>query len=1104
MPGGKESTMKTSATFLIATFFLGLAACGGGDDAPAPTPPPPPPPAGTVIGPAGGTVTGPSGTSVLIPAGALASDTRILIEVVTAGAPPTPNGFTAGGQMFSFTPHGTTFAVPVTMTIPFDPAQVPAGQQPAFFKTNAQNQWEQITNATFGATSASAQVTGFSLTAVFVQTLTPAAPVYTWDVIELKGRDLEEQVYALGSAISQGVAAHYDFGFAHRDADVFSFNHTLVTPSDGLATAQIAGTADGVDWWVGTEAPLSRSGDPTQTLGTVAVYRQSQAFIKNTPDARLSFFLKKAFLQTSDANGTLNRRCPAEQTVGLRCEAISAQLILDASALAVPSDMAKDAVMFYRLAGDAELTGIAGSWDSQAHTSALSSVKLWDNEDFRFTIENIDEHEEALVTMELSSFPSFHEYFVDLSSIDVGQAVVLTVEATAKAYNRAALPINHTGAEFETSARAFMRDPRAPLGLGVSFSGLEPIDVPDPLVLPPAVPVTPKPCVPGPGPDPAAGTLQFDAPDYLQLESNVSPAVIVTRTGGTTGAVTATFSTSDGNAVAAVDYTALATTVFFADGDDSPRLLPVKAIPDTTSGEPDKTVNLTLSQPGGCAALGAQTTAVLTIRDDDPPPPPPGFTVGGTVTGLVGTGLTLQDQHFTSITPGNGPFTFNLPTQTGSHYEVTITSQPSNPVQVCSIANGSGIMGNANVTIVGVNCSAPPPPGGLDPGFGGGTGKVSTAFGGDETDMLLQGDGKIIMIGGSPSSFVMARYKTDGSLDETFGTGGLVTTDVGSGLDVAYGGALLADGRILVVGSARVGSSDDFAIVRYLPNGTVDTTFGTQGKTTTDFLGQRDRAFAVAVQPDNRIVVVGDAIVTFGNSDFAVARYDANGVLDTSFDGDGKVTTDIELHVDIAKNVVIESGGTILVTGAITIGNSAALEHTGLVRYTAGGAPDPSFGTDGILSMQFMQLGEGLVLQPDGRIIVAGTVEVAGQNVFGVMRLGTNGFPDNSFGSLGLATVAFSTAADVARDVTLDAQGRILLSGQSSIQSTNADFAVARFTSAGLLDASFDDDGRFFADFFNASDGAENIAVQPDGKIVLGGFAANGTVFQYALVRVNP
>jgi len=359
------------------------------------------------------------------------------------------------------------------------------------------------------------------------------------------------------------------------------------------------------------------------------------------------------------------------------------------------------------------------------------------------------------------------------------------------------------------------------------------------------------------------------------------------------------------------------------------------------------------------------------------------------------------------------------------------------------------------------------------------------------------------MVGGSSGNFIMARYNSNGSLDETFGEHGLVTTDIAGGSDAAFGAALVGD-KIVVAGSTRVGSSDDFAIVRYLPSGIVDTTFGTQGKTTTDFFGQRDRAFAVAIQPDGRIVVVGDAIAPSGSSDFAVARYDADGALDTSFGGGtGKVTTDIAGHVDIGKNVAIESGGSILVTGTITMGSSPVLGHTGLARYSNAGVLDSSLGTSGTLSIPNVQLGEGLALQPDGKILVVGNVVVTGNTVFGVMRLGTNGFPDLDFGASGLATAGFSALTDFARDVTLDAQHRILVSGQAS-NYAKPDFALARFTSAGVLDGSFDDDGKLTVDFFDAGDSAENVAVQADGKIVLGGFASNANAARYGIARVNP
>jgi uncharacterized delta-60 repeat protein len=640
----------------------------------------------------------------------------------------------------------------------------------------------------------------------------------------------------------------------------------------------------------------------------------------------------------------------------------------------------------------------------------------------------------------------------------------------------------------------------------LTSEGLEAIETAQDSEPPPLTPVAPAPCVPGPGPDPAAGTIQFDAASYRQSESNVAPQVRVTRIGGTRGAVTATLATSDGSAVAGVDYDAFASSVFFADGDAEPRTVTVHAIQDAEFSEPDETVNLTLSQPGGCAALGAQTTAVLTIQDDDEPPPPPSFTVSGTVTGLEGTGLTLRDQQFLTLTPSNGPFTLSLPVQSGAPYAVTITAQPVNPVQLCTIQNGSGVMGNANVTNIAVTCVTPPPPGGLDLDFGGGTGLVSSTFGGDETDMLLQPDGKILMVGGSASDFVLARYNADGTLDTGFGGGdGLVSVDIAGGADAAFGAALLGDGRIIVVGSARVGGNDDFAVARFEADGDIDTTFGTLGKTTTDFFGQRDRAFGVAVLADGRIVVVGETTVSAGNSDFGVARYDLNGVLDPAFGGEGtgKVNTDIAGHIDIARNVVIEGDGGILVTGPITTDASSALEHTGLARYTPAGALDDSLGPDGTLSLANQSLGDGLAVQSDRRILVAGNAAVAGDIHFAVMRLERDGSPDVGFGTLGLATAGFTTQDDFGRDVAVDSAGRILVSGEASNRA-NPDFAVARFTPAGVLDAAFDDDGKFTVDFFGSFDGAENVAVQPDGRILLGGFATNGNATRHGLARFVP
>ena len=129
----------------------------------------------------GGTVAGPGGAKVDIPAGALATDVTLQIEQTTAGAPALPTDLTATGPMFAFTPHGTTFALPVTMTMPFDPAGVPAGATPQFYKTNAQNEWEQVANATFGANAVVAEITSFSFGQVVIPPLQRNEPEREWD-----------------------------------------------------------------------------------------------------------------------------------------------------------------------------------------------------------------------------------------------------------------------------------------------------------------------------------------------------------------------------------------------------------------------------------------------------------------------------------------------------------------------------------------------------------------------------------------------------------------------------------------------------------------------------------------------------------------------------------------------------------------------------------------------------------------------------------------------------------------------------------------------------------------------------------------------------------
>ncbi len=181
--------------------------------------------------------------------------------------------------------------------------------------------------------------------------------------------------------------------------------------------------------------------------------------------------------------------------------------------------------------------------------------------------------------------------------------------------------------------------------------------------------------------------------------------------------------------------------------------------------------------------------------------------------------------------------------------------------------------------------------------------------------MAIQSDGKIVVAGGSGSTFALARYNANGSLDTTFDGDGKLTTTFGGTSSAAYGVAIQSDGKIVAAGySLSATNNQDFALARYNTDGSLDTSFDGDGKLTTDFGSFFDFAFSVAIQSDGKIVAAGNSGA--GNTqDFALARYNTNGSLDTSFDVDGKVTTSFAAGNDIAYSVAIQTDGKIVAAG---------------------------------------------------------------------------------------------------------------------------------------------------------------------------------------------
>jgi uncharacterized delta-60 repeat protein len=222
--------------------------------------------------------------------------------------------------------------------------------------------------------------------------------------------------------------------------------------------------------------------------------------------------------------------------------------------------------------------------------------------------------------------------------------------------------------------------------------------------------------------------------------------------------------------------------------------------------------------------------------------------------------------------------------------------------------------------------------GDLDTSFGS-TGKVLTVFfdGSAASAVAIQSDGKIVVAGSA-----LVRYNADGTLDTTFGDQGKVTTFCCGAL------AIQPDGKIVGAGVSGVSPGNvDFALVRYLPNGTLDTTFSGDGTVTTDFgNGRLDGAWAIVLQPDGKIVVVGASRVEgdSASEDVALARYLPNGSLDATFSGDGKVLTDLGSgEGDVATAVALQPDGKIVVAGFTHRGDFA------LARYLSNGTLDTTF-----------------------------------------------------------------------------------------------------------------------------------------------------------------
>lgn len=374
--------------------------------------------------------------------------------------------------------------------------------------------------------------------------------------------------------------------------------------------------------------------------------------------------------------------------------------------------------------------------------------------------------------------------------------------------------------------------------------------------------------------------------------------------------------------------------------------------------------------------------------------------------------------------------------------------------------------------------------GSLDTSFGSGGKIITTFFTGADVakSVAIQNDGKIIVAGNCENpqgdvDFGIIRYNVDGSIDDQFGNNGKVyydiTTTIATNLNDYPSKILLqANGKIVITGQTN---NAQFALIRLNSNGTLDTTFGNNGKVIF-FVGGNNVAYNAVMQNDEKIIMVGKGAGQ-NDSDFAIARINTDGSLDLDFSNDGKLNIDFGIY-DEAHGIAIDSDGKIIVCG--TKDSTTAC----MARLNPDGSLDNSFGVNGKAyftapGAEFMSI----KVQADYKIIVSGIIG----NDFLLTRYNPNGTIDNSFGVNGYYTFDIDNMSDddlnsmiIQNDGKIVLCGRIYTGGQYY-------FCIVRCNPDGTLDTSFSYDGKQLTSFGTSWSMANDIICQNDGKLVVVG-----------------
>jgi uncharacterized delta-60 repeat protein len=483
--------------------------------------------------------------------------------------------------------------------------------------------------------------------------------------------------------------------------------------------------------------------------------------------------------------------------------------------------------------------------------------------------------------------------------------------------------------------------------------------------------------------------------------------------------------------------------------------------------------------------------------------PPATYSVGGSISGLEDTkSLVLDNNGIEQLTISqNGDFTFATSFLSGDSYTLQIANAPEG--ENCRFLGGTenGVIVSSDVSDVSIYCSR------HDFSFSGG-GYVRTYIGSSiyedvAESIVVQPDGKLLLVGYSSDNaaydYALARFNPDGYLDDTLGGVARFAFDVGSNLDFAHDAKLQSDGKIIIAGSSWNGYKSVFTLVRFLSNGSLDTTFGTNGIVTTLWdVNGNDSINAVAIQADDKIVAVGTV-----NNKIAIVRYNADGSLDSSFGGSGINEATIYTEINAGTSVVIQPDGKIVVAGYTA---NASLDHDFFVmRITTTGTADTSFNQSGVVTTD---IGGDMysyildaVIQSDGKILVAGY----SNKDFALARYNIDGSLDAGFNGAGTVKTPIGTADDVAYSVAIQNDGKIVAGGYSwGGVSLGNDFALVRYNSDGSLDPTFGG-GKLTYDLSSGNnDSIKDIALTAEGKIVAVGYSEFNNADHFAIAVYLP